>query len=94
MISYSEAEQDFLYSKLNNNTKPSEEVCKALLAHKRFENVLQQATEENVKSVSFCSEGNGKMSIIFNPVFTGNYSTKLLVDLGDGEKIDVWFDRN
>lgn len=94
MVSYYEAEQDFLYSELNNNTKPSEEICTALMKHKRFKNTVVQANSEGVSSVSFCAEGNGQMSIVYDPVYIGRYSTKLLVTFENDQQIQVWFDRN
>ena len=94
MVSYYQAEQDFLYSESNNNTKPSEEICTALMKHKRFENTLVQANSEGVSSVSFCAEGNGEMTIFFNPVYIGPYSTKLLITVENDQQMHVWFDRN
>ena len=94
MLSYQEALQDFLYSEIANNTKPSIEVCKSLIKHERFVSVIQQANKDNIKRLSFCSEGNGEMVIIYDPVYIGACSTNLTIELDDGYKIDVWFDRN
>lgn len=94
MVSYIQAEQDFLYSVPNNNTKPSEEICTALMKHKRFENTVVQANSEGVSSVSFCAEGDGQMSIVYDPVYVSSVATKLLVTFEDDQQMQVWFDRN
>ena len=94
MVSYYQAEQDFLYSVPNNNTKPSDEICTALMKHKRFANTVIQANSEGVSCVSFCAEGNGEMSIIYDPVYIGSFATKVLVTFDDDKQMSVWFDRN
>ena len=91
MISYEDAVNDFLYG--NGSGEPSEEVCMKLIKDSEFTNKIVKAIKEGKKSISFCSNNDGTMIIVYNPLYISSYSTCIVYCFSDKE-INVWFDRN